>query len=993
VLWRAANHTRGCENGAIAGRSVYSGAGCLEIYETLCAALLLARPRIHIIGSRRCAELPIADRRVAGVNPRRLSFVLVSFLALTASARVVVGATIFVTTTNPGIGTGFCSLQEAIYSSVLHDTLDGTHGIAIDATDQPGSLPDHFISTQCVLGTGNDTIVLITGAVFNLNTFLDGDAYNPYGPTATPLIFSDITIEGHGATLEWMPTQMGPQNVRLFAVGPGSIKTPNGTASGTGNLTLRNVYIKGFHVQGGDGTEGGGGGMGAGGAIYLQYGTLTVESSTFDGNGAVGGNGGSGLGGGGGGISGNGGGAEFAVASGGSGGGGGGGGARGNGGNAYSGFAPRGGGGGGGIVYSGADGGNPVGGPGGYLCGGNGGDGSETGNDGHAAKCPGGGGGGGGEAYAPLPFGSVSGGNGSYGGGGGGGPDNGGNGGFGGGGGGGHGGDGHYPLQGGNGGFGGGGGAGISDLTGGGRGTGGPFGGDGADGGGFGGGGGAGLGGAIFNDSGNITVHNSTFANNFVTRGVGGKDGGNGGDAGGAIFSRNGTVTVVDSTIAGNHSTGSGAGIVVYSDSAAIFTLNDTIIANNGANECFFTGNVTHPGTHNLIMSNGTGTQPFGACPGVVTSVDPQLGPLQDNGGPTWTMAIPLFSSAMSAADSATSLPYDQRYADRPQGGGWDIGAFQVCRRKLLQMIMPAPCGETNIGSPPTTTLIMNAIPSAGGTTDPAPGSHTVDLNEVIPITATTNPGWFFLKWTGPVADPNNPSTTVAMYQSQDITANFDTTPPPASPTPTRTPSPTATATSVATATNSPPPTATPTPTPTPTPSASPTPTSSVTLLPTATATNTATATPTPTTTPSASPTPTLTVTSPPTPTVTNTPMRTATATRTPSVTPTGTPTTSPSSSPSASATPVTTETATPTFTVAPTASPTLTRTPTQVMCGGDCNGDGTVTVDELLRMVNIALSTVDVSMCTSGDANHDSEITIDEILTAVNTALNGCSG
>jgi hypothetical protein len=62
-------------------------------------------------------------------------------------------------------------------------------------------------------------------------------------------------------------------------------------------------------------------------------------------------------------------------------------------------------------------------------------------------------------------------------------------------------------------------------------------------------------------------------------------------------------------------------------------------------------------------------------------------------------------------------------------------------------------------------------------------------------------------------------------------------------------------------------------------------------------------------------------------------------------------------------------------------------------MCGGDCNGDGTVTVDELLRMVNIALSTVDVSMCTSGDANHDSEITIDEILTAVNNALNGCSG
>src|SRR5258706_4304632 len=71
------------------------------------------------------------------------------------------GATIYVTTEMPGIGTGACSLQEAIYSSVLHDTLDGTHGIAIDATDQ-GNPPDHFITTGCVMGDGDDTIVLPT---------------------------------------------------------------------------------------------------------------------------------------------------------------------------------------------------------------------------------------------------------------------------------------------------------------------------------------------------------------------------------------------------------------------------------------------------------------------------------------------------------------------------------------------------------------------------------------------------------------------------------------------------------------------------------------------------------------------------------------------------------------------------------------------------------------------------------------------------------------
>ena len=87
------------------------------------------------------------------------------------------GARILVTTTVQkigGIGTGGCSLQEAIYSSVPHNSLDGgAHGIAIDATD-----PDHFITPECILGTGNgDTIVLPSGGVFN-----NGSGTQPFGP-------------------------------------------------------------------------------------------------------------------------------------------------------------------------------------------------------------------------------------------------------------------------------------------------------------------------------------------------------------------------------------------------------------------------------------------------------------------------------------------------------------------------------------------------------------------------------------------------------------------------------------------------------------------------------------------------------------------------------------------------------------------------------------------------------------------------------------------
>ncbi|MGD0946104.1 MAG: hypothetical protein ABSA52_01635 [Candidatus Binatia bacterium] len=59
--------------------------------------------------------------------------------------------------------------------------------------------------------------------------------------------------------------------------------------------------------------------------------------------------------------------------------------------------------------------------------------------------------------------------------------------------------------------------------------------------------------------------------------------------------------------------------------------------------------------------------------------------------------------------------------------------------------------------------------------------------------------------------------------------------------------------------------------------------------------------------------------------------------------------------------------------------------------CAGDCNGDGTVTVSELLTMVDVALGNANIDGCFAGDANHDGQITVDEIHTAVNHALEGC--
>ncbi len=117
--------------------------------------------------------------------------------------------------------------------------------------------------------------------------------------------------------------------------------------------------------------------------------------------------------------------------------------------------------------------------------------------------------------------------------------------------------------------------------------------------------------------------------------------------------------------------------------------------------------------------------------------------------------------------------------------------------------------------------------------------------------------------------------------------------------------------------------------------------------------------------------------------------------------TPTTTPTaTAPESSPTATAlTPTESPSATPTQSATPTTSeivPSLTATPSPTSppagCPGDCSGDDEVTVDELVRGVNIAIGTLSISECPAFDVNNDGEVTVDELVRGVNSALNGCA-
>jgi hypothetical protein len=186
---------------------------------------------------------------------------------------------------------------------------------------------------------------------------------------------------------------------------------------------------------------------------------------------------------------------------------------------------------------------------------------------------------------------------------------------------------------------------------------------------------------------------------------------------------------------------------------------------------------------------------------------------------------------------------------------------------------------------------------------------------------------------------------------------------------------------------HTPTPTNTPTSTPTQTPTHTPTDTATHTPTSTPTPTPTVTPTQTPTSTPSDTPTPTPTLTATSTPTITSTPTQTHTPTETLTFTPTETATVTPTVTDTPTASP------SPTITPTPLDTPTATITATSAVppCVGDCSGEGQVTVDELVTMINIALGNMPASACPPADANHDDAVTVDEIVTAVNAALGGC--
>jgi hypothetical protein len=192
--------------------------------------------------------------------------------------------------------------------------------------------------------------------------------------------------------------------------------------------------------------------------------------------------------------------------------------------------------------------------------------------------------------------------------------------------------------------------------------------------------GGHGQGGAIFNVS-QVNMTNCTIALNFARGGNSSSSAGVPGLGwGGGVYNSNGVFTAVNVTIASNAAV---AGTNFFTNSgiskgANIAITNGTLAFRNsllaypGTNDNAW-GTITDGGFN--MSSDGSANFNSGTS---FNFTDPLLGPLADNGGPTVTMALSLNSPAVDFGTSVGAPQTDQRGFPRPAGVGFDMGAYEL---------------------------------------------------------------------------------------------------------------------------------------------------------------------------------------------------------------------------------------------------------------------------------------------------------------------------
>ena len=276
-----------------------------------------------------------------------------------------------------------------------------------------------------------------------------------------------------------------------------------------------------------------------------------------------------------------------------------------------------------------------------------------------------------------------------------------------------------------------------------------------------------------------LTLVGTTISNNSSSLEGGGIDGNSAA-----------TLTAINSTIAGNTSASLGGGAISLTSARQVYLVNDTITGNSTTPTTVGFGAIQATGTgattiSNTIVSGNTGNN----CAGTVTDSgnnleqgsscgfttnaqhgDPLLGPLQDNGGLTPTMALnpgspAIFagSDTVCAASEGGSPPgadaVDQRGAHRPQGTHCDIGAFEV----VATTTTLTPPSDPVAGQPATLKATVTAAQLI-----PGPASGTVSFYEGTTLLGTATLG----------SDATATLTTSSLAAgTQTVSARYNQTP------------------------------------------------------------------------------------------------------------------------------------------------------------------------------------------------------------------------
>lgn len=237
-------------------------------------------------------------------------------------------------------------------------------------------------------------------------------------------------------------------------------------------------------------------------------------------------------------------------------------------------------------------------------------------------------------------------------------------------------------------------------------------------------------GGGISNGTGTLNLINSAISNNSANNGGGISAGtlncvnstisantARTGNGGGITV---GTASLINTTVANNSAAGSGGGIFNNGNNGASVRARNTLVALNRAASGRDVSGALTSDDFNLI-GNGSGATITPArfadqIGSDASPVDPRIGFLQDNGGPTPTYELLAGSPAIDQGHSSGSAT-DQRgltrpvdrsdIANAPGGDGADIGAFE------LQAPAPTPT--------PTPTALPTATPTPTPTATPTP--------------------------------------------------------------------------------------------------------------------------------------------------------------------------------------------------------------------------------------------------------------------------------